>query len=580
MGVQFRPAGRRAVVTPPSPTVGLTHVVGARVNYSGYPGLVAGTPQQDLATLEGRLRTVLSVTGNQFVGPHGYSGNTWPSTFAGTEVGWAPGAGYSYSFLNVKTGGSPSYSSWQNWANGGWNAFCTSYVGSVPDGHTHVFTINHEPSNDKGGGYTGPVDDGGAFEATYADQFARGFAQCANVVADLNRPNVFLAFVPMAADFPNNGQLGSLGDNQRDPEKWNPYKYMSAAARARTPLCADVYTNMLAGGSFQTLASKYQNVIDYAADAGWGVQKFGIFEHTYNDDANATDAQVAAAWNDAMAYLQGLGDRLACYLVFSSATGAASGTNGWVDHTNGGAQPYTAKLTAFGNGVRALNFGAGSGGGGIAFRAAATNTKNDSSPSVVIPSSAQVGDFCEILFGCTSTVTLTETALTAAGWTVRLSQDSNNERARIYSKFLVSGEPGSTLAGPVMSAGSRWAMAAVVRSGVNATTPYDVAPGAAGTVATDNLTQTTHSTGVATSTGTGRTVAQYVFNRGTSTANTALWQPPNGYTLRAASYPGALGTSLATADLGSQGTGTFGPSTWTSDVAVPSFVGVTAILKP
>lgn len=564
-------------VAPPPPVVGAQHVVGAAVDYSGYPGVTAGTPQADLALLESRMRTVLGVTGLQFAGPHGYSGTSWPATFDTSAVAFAPSVGYSYAFLNVKTG---SYTSWAGVRDGNWDAHCTTFVNSVPDNITLIFTWAHEPENDKDSTYGGPIDDGGVWEGTYAPIYSLAFARLANLVAAINRPNVIICWVPMSDTIPANGQLGTLGLKNRDPEKWQPYKNMTATARARTPLSPDFYSNMTSsGGAYQTIASRYQRVIDYNSDAGWGAQKFGVFEHTINNDALASDASVAAAWrDDAKPYFVGLGDALSHYVVFSEATGFASGDHGWVDDTVNGTQPYTAKVTEFGNMVRQLNFGTAPGGTGIAFVDKATAQANNSVPSIVIPSTAAVGDYFLLKYGGTSTITVTD----PAGWAAPVvSADSGNIRARWWLHKIASGEPGSTIS-PTLSGTTRWELEGTVYRGVNATTPLDGTVG----VASDNVAQTTHPTGSATSTGTGRMVVTGCWQRSGSiggvATGTSVWTPPATYTLRstvasAATLPASSG---ATADLGNQGAGTFGPLTWTSDVAIGSFVGAVLILKP
>lgn len=576
----LRRFGRRALSAPPS-VVGAQHVVGAAVDYSGYPGVTHVNLQTDLATLESRLRSTLSVTGLQFAGPHGFSGTSWPATFDTSAVAFATSVGYSYAFLNVKTG---SYTSWAGVRDGNWDAHCTTFVNSVPDTITLIFTWGHEPENDKGSGYGGPVDDGGVWEGTYAPIYSAAFARLANLIAQINRPNVIFCFVPMYDTFPSNGQLGTLGLKNRDPEKWNPYKNMTAAARIRTVLSPDLYTNMNSDGTVQSFGTRYARVINYNSDAGWGAQKFGIFEHTENNDVNATDAQVAAAWrDDVKPYLVGLEDSLSHYVVFSEATGLASGVNGWVDNTNGGATAYTLKLTEFGNMVRQLNFGTAPGGTGIAFVDKATAQANNATPSVVVPATAAANDYCLLKYGGTSSVSAVVTD--PAGWTVLVSQDSGNIRARWYLKKLVSGDIGAAV-GPTLSGtapvGTRWEMEATVYRGVNATTALDGTVG----VASDNVAQSTHATGSATSTGTGRMIVTACWQRSGSiggvATGTSVWTPPSTYTLRStvastATLPAASG---ATADLGNQGAGTYGPLTWTSDVAIGNFVGATLALIP
>lgn len=562
LGLQL--AQSTGAAAPPPTSLGVQHLVGASVNYAGHPTLPAGTLQQDVATFESQLQSTLGVSGLQLAGPHGYSGNTWPSTFSATAVSWAPGAGYGYSWINVKTGG---YSQWAGAATGSKDALLTGFVNSVPDGHTCVLIVDHEPENDA----TQPSSDGGTWENQYGPLWSQMQARFAGLVATLNRPNVYLAVVLMGATFPTNGQPGSLGINSRNPENWNAWRYMSAAAKARTILAPDVYTKMLddagTSNSYDKLATKLGSVVNYTTAAGWGVQWYGITEHTVNNDVNASDAHVAAAWrDDVRATLRNLGTKFSYYLVFNTSSGLASGTNGWVDGTQ--------ELTEFGAMDREFNFGAGGASGttGIAYRASATATANNSTPSVTIPSTAQVGDYALIGFSCSNTVTVTD----PAGWTVLVSTDSNNLRTRLYRRLLTSGQPGSAVT-PTMSATSRWEMDCTVYSGVHATTPEDVAVA----VSTSNVTNTVQTTPTVTTVTAGATVVQRVANRGTTTLVTAAWTPPAGWTMRTQVYPGAApGASAAVADKANAAVGTYGGDTWTSDAALGSYVGITLALRP
>lgn len=560
------PATRRAASAPPA--VGtLQHVVGASANYAGHPTITDGTLQQNLAYYETQLQAALGVSGLVLAGPHGYSGNSWPATWAQSSVAFATSVGYGYSFLNTKTGGSPTYSTWANWAAGGWNAHCATFVNSVPDGHTCVFTTNHEGENDKGGGYGGPDDDGGAFEATYADQHARGTAQMANTVAQINRPNVWYAWVPMGATFPTSGNVGDPGIKGRDPLKWNPYKYMTPAARARTILAPDMYTKMTsAGGAFESFATKFGRIIDYAVEAGFGAGQYGLFEHTWNNDVGASDASLGAAWDATFAYLQSLGNLLGCYLQFNTSdTAGASGVDGWVD----GPQQYLH----FGTGARTLNTGA-PGGGGIAFRAYASNSKNDALPTLTIPATAQVDDTAYVQHVCTASITVGN--LTQSGWTlIGTQQTSNNAKATVWRKKLASGDIGQPVT-PTMSGTSRWAMQVWVGDGIHLTTPEDVTP----VFSTDNTTATTHTTAAITPTTAGAVVLQLAANRGTTVLGTLSWGQPTGYTLRGQQPSiGNPGGSLAAADR-AWTSGAEGPVTWTSDAALGNWVGAAIALRP
>lgn len=556
----------RTQTTGPAPApsgFGVPHLVGASVNYAGHPTIAAGTFEDDFRNFDAQLAATLGVTGRQLAGPHRFQSNL-PSTFSALALAWAY-PDYKFGVQNIKLGGPANY---QTWADGGYNATLTALVNSVPADFTLVIAPEHEPENNG----PQPNADGGTWQNTYAPLWSRGVAQFADVLAALALPNVYLASILMGVTFPTNGQPGSLGLNSRDPEAWNAWKYMTAAAKARTILAPDIYTDMLddagTANSYEKLATKHARVVNYVQAAGWGVAHHGISEHTINNDINASDAHVAAAWrDDVRPWLRSLAaqDKLAYYLVFNTSSGLASGVNGWVD--------LDQEKTEFGAMVRELNFGAGGGTGttGVAFRASAGNTANNATPALTIPATAQVGDYVVYQFGCSTTPTVTD----IAGWTVHVSTDSGNLRYRVYGKFLVGGEPGSNIA-PALSATSRWSAECQVYSGVNAT-PINGTPG----VATDNVANTVHSTGQTTTTVAGCTILSLAANRGTTLVNTALWTPPAGYTGRVATYPTGLpGASTAAADKANQGIGTYGPDTWTSDASVGNWCGVTLALRP
>ncbi len=74
----------------------------------------------------------------------GYSGFTWPATFAATTVSAAPTLGIG-AVLNVKT---PSWQDWESLANGGWDSHIRTFFESWPVETFGSLTINHEPEND------------------------------------------------------------------------------------------------------------------------------------------------------------------------------------------------------------------------------------------------------------------------------------------------------------------------------------------------------------------------------------------------------------------------------------------------
>jgi hypothetical protein len=562
----------RTQTTGPAPApsgFGVPHLIGASVNYAGHPNIAAGTFEDDFRNFDAQLAATLGVTGRQLAGPHRFQSNL-PSTFSGLALAWAY-PDYKFGVQNVKLGGPANY---QTWADGGYNATLTALANSVPADFTLVIAPEHEPENNG----PQPNADGGTWQNTYAPLWSRGVAQFADVLAALALPNVYLASILMGVTFPTNGQPGSLGLNGRDPEAWNAWKYMSAAAKARTILAPDIYTDMLddagTANSYEKLATKHARVVNYVQAAGWGVAHHGISEHTINNDINASDGHVAAAWrDDVRPWLRSLAaqDKLAYYLVFNTSSGLASGVNGWVD--------LDQEKTEFGAMVREFNFGAGGGTGttGVAFRAAATpTTANNATPTITMSTAtgAAVGDYCLLQFSIGNTLlTITD----PAGWTVVASPaDSGNLKTRLYGKILASGDLTSPTL-PTISGVSRWEMQADVWSGVHATTPINGTPG----IATDNVANTVHSTGQTTTSVTGCTIVSIAANRGTSLLNTALWTPPAGYTGRSAVYPTGLpGTSSAIADKANQGIGTYGPDTWTSDASVGNWCGMILALRP
>lgn len=188
-----------------------------------------------------QLAAAISRPGRILAGPHVYSGSSWPSTYAASAGNWADDDGYSWLFLNVKTG---LVSSWIDLRNGtgGWtDAFINNFIDSVPNNIRLCFTVNHEPENDG----TQPNGDGGTWELTNADNWCRGVARVANLVAARNRPNVVFLVCHQATTFPTNGLVpGATGVNGRVTARWNPWQYMTPAAQARTVFAPDGYADI------------------------------------------------------------------------------------------------------------------------------------------------------------------------------------------------------------------------------------------------------------------------------------------------------------------------------------------------
>lgn len=221
-----------------APAFRVQHLTGAWVNYDTHPTITDSTNQADFTGFDDRLETSIGRTGPILAGPHGYSGTSWPATFASSAVSFATSTGYPWSWLNVKTGS--SYTTWQGVVDGDWDAYCTTYVNSVPSDHNHVIILNHEPENDG----TQPSSDGGTWENQYGPIWSQGQARIANLIANLNKPNVYFAVCLMTDTFPANGTVGSLGLNNRNPQNWDCWQYMNSAAKARTVFAPDGYTEV------------------------------------------------------------------------------------------------------------------------------------------------------------------------------------------------------------------------------------------------------------------------------------------------------------------------------------------------
>ena len=335
----------------PDPSFPMSKVCGAWINWAPpdhpHPTITEQGIRDNMIYFDGQLATNIGRTGKQLAGPHGYAGGgNWPTTFANSGVGWAPADGWSHSWMNMHISGTGGGATgWQAAANGSYDNHLINYVNSVPEGHTHVLLVSHEPENNVNGG---PSEDGGAYEAAYADWWCRMQARFAEIMVDLDRDNVFLAVCLMAFTFPVNGPPGSLGPNQRDPRKWNAWKYMSDAAKDRTIFAPDGYTAMKSS-SYETMATEFGKVRNYVDGDDWDVRLWGVTEHTINNDVGRTPAAVANVWaSDARPYLRNWSN-LAYYLVFNASTGLASGDDGWVDNPE--------EYSAFGKMVREFNHG-------------------------------------------------------------------------------------------------------------------------------------------------------------------------------------------------------------------------------
>lgn len=632
-----------SVAPPPS---GLSHVAIASADFAGHPTIPDGSLGTDVQRYDADLASALGLpTGTHVLaGPHGYH-TGWVNTFSSCAISWAPAAGYTHGLINMKIG---SETTWAGAANGNWDSALTTFVNSVPDGFTCTIVIQHEPENDG----VQPNADGGTWENQYGPDWSRMQGRFANLVATIGRPNVFFACVYMHITFPGwwvnpptiAGQPGQLGFNRRNPENWNAWQYMSAAAKARTVWAPDIYTRIDnttatptswgastavitdaesanvptgrpvmvfasngttptqfgpyrivsktgASGSPRTITvspawasvpaagsklrvidlfdSDYQDALNYVTNAGWGVQLVGIGEHTINNDDFVDPS--AVAWlidNDIRPYLRSLAaaGKLGFYAHFNHSTGLASGVNGWWD--------TSAELVSAGGMFRELNAGTGGGGGGstaLAFRAAASAGANTQTPAVTVPAAAAVGDYALLSFSCSTTPTVTD----PAGWTVVQSAVVGSMQTKLYGKTLVSGDLGAA-AGPSMSAISRWQCNIDVCSGAHGTTPVHTS-----NVATSTTANTVQVTGAITTTIDGCMIVSVAANRGSTTANTTIWTPPAGYTLRQALYAaGFPGTSSAVADRGTQPAGNYGGDSWTSDASLGNWAGFTVALRP
>lgn len=233
----FGMAARRTTATaPPPPGFGVPHLVAAAANYTGHPTIPENGRLEDFRTYDEMLRAELGlpVGTRVLAGPHFYS-TGWQTNFASTQLDDVYADGYRFGVQNLKTG---SELTWAGVANGSHDAAITTFVNSVPDDFVCVLMVNHEPENDG----VQPNADGGTWENQYGPDWSRAEARMATVVANLARPNVFFGVCHMHITFPTSGQPGDLGFNNRNPENWNPWQYMSAPVKARTIFGPDIYT--------------------------------------------------------------------------------------------------------------------------------------------------------------------------------------------------------------------------------------------------------------------------------------------------------------------------------------------------
>jgi hypothetical protein len=560
LGLQI--GATQATVTPPASGFGEVNRVGASVNFAGHATIPTGSGEDEFRYFDEQLRAELGLPAGTKVlaGPHRYQSGV-PSNWTGITVNWAR-PDYNWGLQNMQI----SSTSWSAVAGGSLAATVPALIASVPDDFTLICAFAHEPENN------GPMpnSDGGTWQNTNGPNWSRMQATLAEYFVTANRPNVWMTVIHMGDTFPANGQPGSLGNNQKDPAAWNPWQYMSAAAKARTIFGPDFYTRMTddlgTSSSYTKYATKLgTSLLGYVQAAGWGVVRVGVSEHTYNNDIEATAAHRGAAIRDDMrVYLRGLKDqgRLAYHAHFNTSDiNGASGSHGWYDRPE--------ELSEFGALVREINVGStGSGTTGVAFKAASTNTANTSTPS--LPLVGATGDYAVVQFTCRDTITLTD----PAGWTVHVSQDIGGGRFRVYGKFLAGTETTTNVV-PAMSAMSRWAADLLTYSGVHAT-PINGTPG----VATSTTSNTVHTTGTTTTTVTGCTILSLASDR-EGTIVVGSWTAPAGYTGRASVVPSPnAGGSVAAADKANQAIGTYGGDTWTTDVAAANFVGVTLALRP
>lgn len=272
-----------------------------------FPVISAVPVGQQIMAFDTRLADRIGTTTPLLAGPHGYSGNSFPSTFASSSVYYGYTNGYSHSVLNVKC-------DWAGLANGTFDSRINGFIDSIPAGHTCYLIINHEPEND------------GTPSASQKAAWRNGQARAANIIAARNDPRCEFAVCLMGWTWqPASG---------RNPNDWNPNDApnvtMTQAALDRTIFAPDDYTKILnsSGTSYQTMASRFDPIWEDASS--WGFKRFAISEHSLNNDINAPVSSVVSIWeNDHLPYLRSLTGLV--YYAYYNTTGPASGTNSMID---------------------------------------------------------------------------------------------------------------------------------------------------------------------------------------------------------------------------------------------------------
>lgn len=198
---------------------------------------------------------------------------------------------------------------------------------------------------------------------------------------------------------------------------------------------------------------------------------------------------------------------------------------------------------------------------GFGTSAAVADTASVTSRSITIPAGAVVGQRAWIAGAYNPTGTDT---VAPAGWaTVRTTDFSATFRARLYSKILASGEPGSTIAFTNGTA-QRLAFGFWSPTGANGSNVdnglIEVTPGL------------THANATAVSTAVG---GQVIFFLERSSTPSATATPDGTWTARASAFgTGAGSCSVAIADkVATVASGsTIGTATWTASVSNPAVV--------
>lgn len=260
-------------------------------------------------SLDSRLAARVGTSAPLLAGRHSYSGSSFPSSFsASTQQQWYT-YGTKFGLLNVKC-------DWADLAGGGQDSKILGWAATIPSDFVLYVTANHEPEND------GKNDQASVWRA--------GQARIANLIAQVNSPRLHYAVCHMGYTFES--------ASGRNPEDWNPWPQMSAAAKARTIFGPDAYTKVTStGGAYQSMDSKVG--VAFAKAATWGAQRFAISEHALNNDVGASGAVVAGVWTSHI--LPWLRSKNLVYYAFYGHSGPAAGTSPYIDTTE--------EETVFGN---------------------------------------------------------------------------------------------------------------------------------------------------------------------------------------------------------------------------------------